>query len=218
MGGDVVDLCTSDSSGDSEDDLPPLASLTARLQQRGAVVPGAAPSALAEPSGRPAGSSQQPPAAAAAARPPLPAVHNHAGSLFGKQGSSGSEPAPESPRQQYHNQQQREQGQRADAGGPSSQPRRGKRAARPRLAPLFGSDGDGDEEWQPGPGGGGGSQETLPLSPGPAAGRGGSQPRGSQPPSAKKPKRPKRTKEEIERDKALQARQREDKKAQKQAG
>lgn len=187
---DIVDLCSGDS--DSDSDLPPLASLTARLQQRRAGATSAAATAAALTEATAAAPREAQPNGAA--RAPLLAVHNQvAGSLPGKQHADSVE-HESPPRQQYHQQEQRQQQQQREAATPPSGarsgPRRGKRAPPDAgVSPFLASQqslplgfGD-DEEWRPG---------DSPASQ----------------PAKKKQRRPKRTREEIEADKALKARRR----------
>ncbi len=186
---DVVDLCSGDS--DSDADLPPLASLTARLQQRRAGSTSAAATAAAVT----AATAAAPQAATpnGGVRAPLLAVHNQsAGGLPGKQ-RAGELEHDSPPRAQYHQQEQRQEQQQqhplraTPPAAPSSGPRRGKRTSpgadgcfpfesqhRASLAALD------DEEW-----------------------RTGDSPAGQH---ARKQRRPKRTREEIEADKALKVR------------
>lgn len=186
---DVVDLCSGDS--DSDADLPPLASLTARLQQRRAGSTSAAATAAAVTAATAAAPQAAQPNSGA--RTPLLAVHNQsAGGLPGKQ-RAGELEHDSPPRAQYHQQEQRQEQQQqhpsraTPPAAPSSGPRRGKRTSpgadgcfpfesqhRASLAALD------DEEWRP-----------------------GDSPAGQH---ARKQRRPKRTREEIEADKALKVR------------
>lgn len=185
---DVVDLCSDGS--DSDADLPPLASLTARLQQRR--MGGASAAATAAAVTAAAAAARPPPRPGSGARAPLLALQNQvAGSQPGKQRGENFEPGSPS-RPQHHQQEQRGQGQQPLARAatptlPASGARRGKRSPADlgtslprgpqRLLPFGAED---DEEWRP-----------------------GDSPAGQ---PAKKQRRAKRSTEEIEAEKAFKVR------------